>query len=160
MITNLIIFLRKSKNRPLHIYEGVFMKKLLFLLGVVLVSCSQQSPTKTTNYHYSDVEDHIDWYDSFVQDSDEYLVYYYSETCAHCTLIKQEIIVYYFSEVEEMYFVNTNLNSKFGPTKDLKGICDINEFYIFGTPFLVKFKNHIVSDYYPGVSKILDYLNR
>lgn len=136
------------------------MKKTILILCLALVACGQNASSKVINYDYSDVESHIDWYDSFKQEENNYLVYYYSPTCSHCNSIKQEIISYYLSEVEVLYFVNTQLNSKFGPTKDLTGICDINSFHIFGTPFLIRVKDYKVADYYPGMSKILDYLNR
>ena len=136
------------------------MKKIIFTLCLMLVACGQNLSTQATNYDYSDVESHIDWYDSFKQEEDDYLVYYYSPTCSHCNSIKQEVISYYLSEKESLFFVNTQLNSKFGPTKELTGICDIESFYIFGTPFLIRVKDFRVADYYPGVTKILDYLNR
>ena len=136
------------------------MKKVILLLCSLLVSCGSSHKEAVVEYDYSDVSTHIDWYDSFVQEEDDYLVYYYSETCSHCNSIKQQVIRYYLSEKEPMYFVNTNLNSKFGPVKELSGINDIDSFYIFGTPFLLRVKEHMVSDYYPGTKKILEYLKQ
>ena len=135
------------------------MKKLLFLLSSVLVSCGATTQTPSVTYDYEDVN-HIDWYDSFKQEETDYLVYYYSPTCSHCNMIKQEIISYYLLEKEPLYFVNTQLNSRFGPTKELTGICDIDSFHIFGTPFLIRVKDYKVADYYPGVGKIREYLKQ
>ena len=136
------------------------MKKFIFTLFLTLVACGQNQSPQLPTYDYSDVKTHIDWYDSFKQEEDDYLIYYYSPTCSHCNSIKQEVISYYLSEKEPIYFVNTQLNSRFGPTKDLIGICDIESFYIFGTPFLIRVMNYRVADYYPGVSKILEYINQ
>ncbi len=136
------------------------MKRYVFALCMLLVSCSKPNETLVTNYDYSDVTTQIDWYDTFNQEENDYLVYYYNETCSHCNSIKQNVISYYLADEETMYFVNTKNNSRFGPVKELKGIDDIELFYIFGTPFLIRVKDYKIEDYYSGVNKILEYLNR
>ena len=133
--------------------------KLLLFTCLLLTGCGATNTKPEKQYDYEDVTRHIDWYDSFDQEENEYLVYYYSDTCSHCSRIKNDIIEYYFSNIETLYFVNTNQNSVFGKTKDLTGLSDIESFYIFGTPFLIRFKDWKISDYYPGSNSVLTYIN-
>ena len=140
--------------------RGVFMKKLLLLLTVLLVGCSKNTEQPVTKiYDYKDVEDTCSWADVFKQEEEEYLVYFYSLTCGHCLEIKQEMISYYLSKTEKIYFSKVDETTVFGPKGELKGIDSIEKFYIFGTPFLVKLKKWVVIDYFAGTKSILEYIN-
>ena len=136
------------------------MKKLLFVIIVLLcTSCNKtKNTTDTSKYDYpKDVT--IKWDDIFSLESDNYLVYFYSLTCSHCRDLKQEILTFYYERQPLMYFVNTNDKGVFGKTKDLRGIDSVDDFYIFGTPFLIRIKEYKVSDYYPGVTSIREYIH-
>ena len=134
------------------------MKLTLFLfLGTCLIGCSNSRPINTIE-DYSEVEDSISWDDTFDFDG-RYLVYYYSEHCAHCKEIKQDILYYYSLQIEKMYFVCTDEYAVFKSGDDLIGVSSIDNLYIFGTPFLIEIKDYIVVNYYAGSKEISEYIN-
>ena len=128
--------------------------KKLFYLPILLIGCSQNIEPIKHNYH--EIKDAlISWSDIFIQKEDSYYVYFYSELCGHCTSIKQDVISFYLKETYTMYFVCTDYEKVIGPKGDIRGIDNIDDFYIFGTPFMVKLVDHIVTSYYSGSSEIL-----
>ena len=137
------------------------MKNLtsLILPVFVLTGCqpAQKQPIK---HNYHEVKNSlIPWSDVFDQNETDYLVYFYSERCGHCNSIKNDVISYYLTTDRIMYFVCTDIEAMFGNPKDLIGINSISEFYIFGTPFLVRLIEYAVSEYYVGANSILNYIN-
>ena len=130
----------------------------LLVLSLLVSSCGQSEPIVTHNYH--EIKVHlINWNDIFVQCEDYYLVYFYSERCGHCKEIKQDIISYYFKDINPLYFVCTDIEVEIGPSKDLIGINNIDDFYIFGTPFLIEITNREISNYYAGQAQILEFIS-
>ena len=130
------------------------------LMTTVLNGCNPKVSELTDELDYCLVSDvTIAWNDVFNQFEADYLVYFYSEICGHCREIKNEIIAFYQSRCWAMYFVCTDEYAVFGPRSDLKGIDNINDFYIFGTPFLCEIKNYVVGDYYVGVNSIREFIN-
>ncbi len=134
------------------------MKKWILLFAVMLAGCNQGLEIKQKEYDYSDVAAFIEWSKVFNQDENDYSVYFFSVTCGHCKEIKEEILTYYFGEYEKMYFVETSYDAVFGPPKDLTGISTIEDFYIFGTPFLINISKRTISNYYAGKAKIREYI--
>ena len=134
------------------------MKTYYFLLVLLLSSCTSYKATKIKEYDYSDIETMIQWNEIFIQNEESYSVFFYSQTCGHCKELKQDILSYYFGNYERLYFVETDDNTVFGPQNDLVGVDSIEEFYIFGTPFLINVDNWKVSNYYAGNAKIRDYI--
>lgn len=112
------------------------------------------------DYDYSDVTTHIDWIDVFSQAEDLYLVYFYSLTCGHCKEIKQEVLSYYFSSNETIYFVQADENTVYGSSGELIGVSDVSNLFIYGTPFLIKLENHVIVEYYGGEKEIREYINK
>ena len=124
------------------------------------MSCSSKTTVKE-KYDYEEVTSEISWSETFNQREDLYLVYFYKESCGYCQSIKSKVLNYYFFKKEVMYFVDCEAGEAiYGPTKDLKGMSDISNFYIFGTPFLIKIKEKKIDSYYPGMNKILEYIDK
>ena len=137
--------------------------KFLFLLLIPLVlisGCQRPAETKIDHNYHETKNDLIFWDNVFAQEQDDYLVYFYSESCGHCNEIKQDVITFYLKELIDMYFVCTDIDAVFGPTKNLIGVNTIDDFYIFGTPFLTRIKEHAVSEYYVGSNAIRNYINQ
>ena len=138
------------------------MKKIISLVIPLLLLCScnaNKSQPVTHNYHETK-ESLIPWSDVFSQTEADYLVYFYSESCGHCNEIKQDVISFYLKELIDMYFVCTDIEANFGPTKDLIGVDNIESFYIFGTPFLTRIADYQVTEYYVGAKAIRNYINQ
>ena len=126
--------------------------------------CGLVGGTKVINepvfHNYHEIKDRlIPWNEIFNQEEDYYFVYFYSETCGHCNDIKQDVLNYYFESINPMYFVCTNYEAVIGPKKELYGIDNIDEFYIFGTPFMIEIKDHTILDYYAGTIEILEFIS-
>ena len=136
------------------------MSKPLSLLafGLIVSSCSSSIEVSFHNYH--EIKERIiNWYQVFNQKEDYYLIYYYSERCGYCNDIKQEVLDYYFKSITTMYFVCTDYEIGTGPAKDLIGINNIDDFYIFGTPFMTEIKEGAIYNYYAGKEEILGFIS-
>ena len=136
------------------------MKRYTSLIIPLLLICGCQSKNTEEEHNYHEIKNRlISWDYIFEQEEDDYLVYFYSERCGHCNEIKQEILKFYLAEYTPMYFVCTDYDAIFGPKSDLVGVDNIDDFYIFGTPFLARLHNHIVTNYYVGVSEIRSFIS-
>ena len=139
------------------------MRKLLLLLSIpTLIGCGQKTKVDIplVEYDYDLIETKINWNDVFLQEEDEYKVYFFSRTCYHCNQIKQDFLKYYFSYVEKVYVVEANEDTVYGNMSDLVGIDSIDDFYIFGTPFLINVKNWSINYYYFGSNAIKEYISK
>ena len=136
------------------------MIKLNFLLLPVLLTCSCSELTEKVVHNYHETRDsQISWENIFFLEDDEFFVYFYAEKCGYCNEIKQSVLNFYLKNLCVFYFVNCDFEIKTGPMKELRGIDNLDDFYIFGTPFLVKFEYRVVTDYYVGSQDILDYIS-
>ena len=139
------------------------MKKIscLAIPLLLLTGCTNNTKPKKVEHNYHEIRDNlIDWVDVFNQIEHFYLVYFYSERCGHCNSIKSDVISYYLKNIKRMYFVCTDYDAIYGQPKDLRGINNIDDFYIFGTPFLAEIFEYSVADYYAGTNAILNYINQ
>lgn len=135
--------------------------KLLLLFTLLISGCSNtHANIITKEYDYLDVSTHIDWIDVFSQVEDLYLVYFYSLTCGHCKEIKQDILSYYFSVDQVIYFVQADENTVYGSSGELIGVSDVSNLFIYGTPFLIKLENHVIVEHYGGEKEIREYINK
>lgn len=127
------------------------------LVTLLITGCA---PNEQIVHNYHEIKNRlISWNDIFIQEEKTYLVYFYSERCGNCNELKQDILSYYFKDITPMYFVCTDLEVVIGKPIELIGISDINEFYIFGTPFLTLINEQSVADYYVGKDQILDFIS-
>ena len=140
---------------------------LLSLSLLVLVSgcqpINEEDPKEkeSVQYEYSITADHqIKWNNILSKSESRYMVYFYSEFCAYCKQVKQDILMYYSKNIDEMFFVDTVKEKAVYKNNDglLIGTKNINDFYIFGTPFLVEITNYVVTNWYAGVDSIRLYI--
>ena len=139
------------------------MKKLLFVITFLLLSCSNTNleivePKEEEPQLDYQLIDHIEYETIFSQPEEQYRVYFYSKTCGHCEILKKDILSYALSNIEIVYFIDFTDLHYYGNKKDLTGICSIDDFYIFGTPFFVGINNGAIKDYYYGVNQIREYI--
>ena len=137
------------------------MKKLtsLILPVFILTGCEPNQRTEV-KHNYHEIKDSlIPWSNVFDQPEHNYLVYFYSERCGHCNSIKNDIISYYLSTEETMYFVCTDIDAVFGSQSDLTGVNNITDFYILGTPFLARLVEYAIANYYVGASAITEFIH-
>lgn len=139
------------------------MKKFLLLTFLILQICSCSSNELIIyedNLDYDLISEfQISWNDIFNQKENEYLVYFYSQTCGYCEDIKEDILRFYKDSEICMYFVSDKENFVIGhDINNTIGCDDISSFYIIGTPTLVEVCNHSILMNLGGVSKIYDFL--
>ena len=140
----------------------VFCYPLLSL--IFLASCTPTESSQSSSENETIPESfQINWEDSFKQEEDDYLVFYYSETCAQCHEIMGDVIAFANSNIKKTYFANiVSENGKMPIVKGsepIVGVNDISDFYIAGTPTLIEIKEGIVTSHVPGKDKCLTFLN-
>lgn len=144
--------------------------RFLPLALLTLVSC--EAPIQNVEPEVADIEENeldyqminerkIEWNDILSKGQDRYVVYFYSEYCGYCRLIKQTVLNYYLLDLDKMFFVDTvEQNAIYKPNNgDLIGSNHINDIYIMGTPFLMEVINNTVTNWYGGVDSIELYIN-
>ena len=147
------------------------MKKSLFLLSTLfLLSCSiggkgdisKSDEILANKYEYAITEkDQISWEDIFAQEEKRYIVYFYSEYCGYCKMVKDEVLSYYLTNIDCMYFIDTVKQEAVYKTNsgNLIGMNSIDDFYISGTPFIAEITSHVVTNIYSGIESIRLYIS-
>ena len=142
--------------------------KITPLVVLMLIGCSEPvEKTETivpiTEYDYSIIASNkqIEWDEILSKSESRYVVYFYSEYCGYCKQVKQDILSYYIKGIDNMYFVDTVKQKTVYKSNDglLIGTKNIEDFYIFGTPFLAEITNKTVTNWYAGVDSIRLYIS-
>ena len=133
------------------------MKLLRFIVSIlsicVLTACSQSENTSESFKAYKDFEvvanNSITWPEILNQEEKSYIIFFYSETCAYCHEIQQEVIDFAITCPLKTYFLNTSENTV--PIKE--------EASITGTPTILEVKEATITDNIAGIDDCLTYLN-
>ena len=142
--------------------RNFFKLALLTTASIGLSSCvfNREEQIKK-DYDYEDVSKlQIDWKNAFSLTKTQYFLYFYSKTCGHCEQIKNSIIEYALSSIDDFYFVEyveeipltTNIELTIGAES-------WDDFAIRGTPSLAKIENKKVVCNLCGTNDILSFLN-
>lgn len=143
------------------------MKNIILLSAVLLASCAFKDEEKRkepeSEVTYEDVCNlKIAWKDIFNQEENYYLVYFYSEECGYCNMIKQEVLDYCQKEIKKMYFVDVpndeDVVIKRPPATNI-GISNIDEMFILGTPSMIEIEEKVIKSYYVGVQSIRAFIS-
>ena len=143
------------------------MKKILLLSVLIITGCMNntkpvENEEQEVYLDYSITEkDQIKWADVFLQSEERYMVYFYSETCGYCRILKEDILNYYLLNKEKIYFMDAiKENATFkSPASGMIGISCIDNFYIAGTPILVEFTKWTVTNLYAGIDDVKMYID-
>lgn len=102
------------------------------------------------NLDYSDFkDDHIDFFETLDITSDLHFEYYYSPTCAHCNLVKGQLLSFFYNQKEvPYYFINIT---------DADGTVRIADFS--GTPSLYLVKDKKVVAKFIGSVEIPNFID-
>lgn len=143
------------------------MKLSRFIVSVLsiglLASCSQSENTSESFKAYKDFEvvanNSITWPEILNQEEKNYIIFFYSETCAYCHEIQQEMIDFAITCPLKTYFLNTSENTV--PIKEDKAINVKNyeEASITGTPTILEVNDATITDNIAGIDDCLTYLN-
>lgn len=142
----------------------------VFLTIFLLQSCdvsqkqldikSNNSVEITQNHDYNDVKNKtINFDEIFKQKNEQYFVYFYSLTCSHCSLIKNQMIEYGLNH-ENIYFVQASEDVKISESTDsVVGATSIEEISILGYPSLLEIEQKVCVFITSGSDNIISKLN-
>lgn len=140
---------------------------LSFFLTALFSSCSpveSEQMNKNTSREYNiPLDQKIVWSDCLKQKEDHYLVFFYSDTCAHCHEIMGDVLSFYEANVLPTYFLDIKASDTIIPISnniDLTiGVDNIDDLFIAGTPTIIEVENWIVKANVPGSDNCLTFLN-
>ena len=141
---------------------------LPLLLVVVFASCSPAKSEQMSKNAFSGINieeyDSLDWPALLKQKEDDYLVFFYSDTCAHCHEIIEDVQAFIEDEIVKTYLLNTKKTSVPVPINyDIEktiGASNVDDVFIKGTPSLIEVEKGIVTANEAGSEKCLTFLNK
>lgn len=143
------------------------MKLSRFIVSVLsiglLASCSQSENTSESFKAYKDFEvvvnNSITWPEILKQEEENYIIFLYSETCAYCHEMQQEVVDFAITCPLKTYFLNTSENTV--PIKEDKviNVKNYEEASITGTPTILEVNDATITDNIAGIDDCLTYLN-
>ena len=147
-----------------HKFFTVFLT--IFLLQTCDVSQKQldyksnNSVEIIHNHDYSEIKNKtINFDEIFDQKNEQYFVYFYSLTCSHCSLIKNQMIEYGLSH-ENIYFVQASEDVTITENTDsVVGATSIEEILILGYPSLLEIDQKVCVFITSGSDNIISKLN-
>ena len=126
-----------------------FSAFILLLVTVLVIS-------NMVSVDYSDF-DHIDnYYLIGSQEDDAYLVYYYSETCGYCNLIKEDVLAFAKNHKEDVKIYFLDAQEVGIPPFPILDPTTHEE--MSGTPSLITVVNGQIVQMAPGYVNVLDVL--
>ena len=140
---------------------------LPFFLTALFSSCSpvesEQMNKNTSREYIVPLDQKIVWSDCLKQKEDHYLVFFYSDTCAHCHEIMGDVLSFYETNIVTTYFLDIKGSDNIVPISnniDLTiGADNIDDLFIAGTPTIIEVENWIVKANVPGSDNCLTFLN-
>ena len=129
----------------------------------VLSACSQSENYSESFKAYKDFEvvvnNSITWPEILNQQEKSYIIFFYSETCAYCHEMQQEVIDFAITCPLKTYFLNTSENTV--PIKENKviNVKNYEEASITGTPTILEVKEATITANIAGIDDCLTYLN-
>ena len=143
------------------------MKLSRFIVPIVsicvLAACSQSENSSESFKPYKDFEvvvnNSITWPEILNQEEKSYIIFFYSETCAYCHEMQQEVIDFAITCPLKTYFLNTSENNV--PIKEDKAtnVKNYEEASITGTPTILEVSDATITDNIAGIDNCLTYLN-
>ncbi len=127
---------------------------------IISDSNSTNPPTEIVEHDYREIASKkIGWDDMFNQGQNEYYIYFYSLTCAHCKNLKNLVIEYalknddlFFIEASEKIVIKNDVSDTIGATS-------VSEMGILGYPSLIKIDQKVCVFNVAGESEIISKLN-
>ena len=149
------------------------MKKTIYLIlpAILALTSCENSPsifTSKTSESTPEIVEHdyreiaskkIDWNDMFLIDKNEYQIYFYSLTCAHCKNLKNSVIEYALKN-DDLFFIEANEKVVIkNDVSDTIGATSISQMGILGYPSLIKIDQKVCVFNVAGESEIISKLN-
>ena len=143
------------------------LRILPLLLTAMFASCTPATSEQMSKNAFSEHEiviiQQIKWSTVLSQKESQYLVFFYSETCAHCHKIMGDVIAFSESEIVKTYFLDIKQSETKIPIKneidETIGVTSVNDLFIAGTPTIIEVEEGMVKANVPGKDQCLTFLN-
>ena len=143
------------------------MKILRFiasLLSITLItSCSSNEDSapsyKSFNEYQVVVDNSIKWPEILNQEEKSYIIFLYSETCAYCHEMQEEVVDFAITCPLKTYFLNVGENAVPIDSDKKIGITNYEEASINGTPSILEVENATITANISGIDDCLTYLS-
>ena len=137
---------------------------IVSLLSIGLITaCSPSENTSESFKAYKEFEivenNSITWPEILNQEEIEYIIFFYSETCAYCHEMQKEVVDFAITCPLKTYFLNTSENTV--PIKEEKviNVKNYEEASITGSPSILEVKEATITANIAGIDDCLTYLN-
>lgn len=143
------------------------MKLSRFIVPILsicaLTACSQSENSSESFKPYKDFEvvvnNSITWPEILNQEEKSYIIFFYSETCAYCHEMQQEVIDFAITCPLKTYFLNTSENTVSIKEDKVINVKNYEEASITGTPTILEVNDATITDNIAGIDDCLTYLN-
>ena len=141
-----------------------FLRFVVSLLSISLItSCT---PTEESAPQYKAfkefqvvVDNSIKWPDILNQEEKNYIIFFYSETCAYCHEMQEEVIDFAITCPLKTYFLDVMENDVPIDSDKKIGVSNYEEASINGTPSILEIENATITTNFSGIDECLTYLN-
>ena len=160
-------FCENNHKKTYTILMNHRLRILPLLLVAMFASCTPATSEQMSKNAFSEHEiviiQQIKWADILSQKESHYLVFFYSETCAHCHEIMGDVIVFSESDIVKTYFLDIKQSETKIPIKnevdETIGASSIDDLFIAGTPTIIDVEEGMVMANVPGKDDCLSFLN-
>ena len=141
-----------------------FLRFIVPLLSIALTtSCTPSEESvpqyKTFKQFKVVVDNSIEWKNILDQEENNYIIFFYSETCAYCHEIQEEVIDFAITCPLKTYFLDTMENDVPIDSDKKIGVSNYEEASINGTPSILEVENATITANISGIDDCLTYIN-
>ena len=141
-----------------------FLRFVVSLLSIGLItSCTPTEESVPQNKAFKEfqvvVDNSIKWSDILNQEENKYIIFFYSETCAYCHEMQEEVIDFATTCPLKTYFLDALENDVPIDSNKKIGVSNYEEASINGTPSILEIENATITANISGIDDCLTYLN-
>ena len=141
-----------------------FLRFVVSLLSIPLfTSCTPTEESVPQNKTFKQfsvvVENSIKWPEILNQEENKYIIFFYSETCAYCHEMQEEVIDFAITCPLKTYFLDALENDVPIDSDKKIGVSNYEEASISGTPSILEVENATITANISGIDDCLTYLN-
>ena len=141
-----------------------FLRFIVSLLSISLItSCTPSEESvpqyKTFKQFQMVMDNSIEWQNILNQEEKNYIIFFYSETCAYCHEMQEEVIDFAITCPLKTYFFDVVENDVPIDSDKKIGVSNYEEASINGTPSILEVENATIVANISGIDDCLTYLN-
>ena len=142
-----------------------FLRFIVSLLSISLITSCTPSEESAPQYKAFKefqvvVDNSIEWPNILNQEENNYIIFFYSETCAYCHEMQEEVIDFAITCPLKTYFLDAVENDVPIDSDKKIGVSNYEEASINGTPSILEVENATIIANISGIDDCLTYLNQ